>query len=73
MHLDEHDQQLEGGSSLLPLCPNETASGVLCPDLGSLVQEGRGTTGDSPREGYKGDKRTEEFLLERKAERLGAI
>ncbi|PKU41410.1 hypothetical protein llap_8275 [Limosa lapponica baueri] len=38
---------------ILPLCPGEAMSGVLCPVLGSLVQEGQGTAGEGTAEGYK--------------------
>ncbi|GAB0210205.1 hypothetical protein GRJ2_003486300 [Grus japonensis] len=35
------------------LCPGETTSGVVCPVLGSPVQDRQGMTGRSPVEGYK--------------------
>ena len=34
-------------------CPGEASSGVLCPVLGSPVQEGWRATGESPAEGYE--------------------
>ena len=33
-------QQVEGGSPSPLLCPSEAPSGVLCPVLGSSLQEG---------------------------------
>ena len=51
VHQEECGQQVEGGSPPPLLCPGEAISGVLCPVLGSPVQEGWGTTGESPAEG----------------------
>ncbi|PKU47420.1 hypothetical protein llap_2243 [Limosa lapponica baueri] len=40
---------------ILLLCPGEAPSGVLCPVLGSPVQEGQATAGEGIAEGYKDD------------------
>ena len=39
VHQEECGQQVEGGSPSPLLCPSEVPSGVLCPVLGSPVQE----------------------------------
>ncbi|PKU34373.1 rna-directed dna polymerase from mobile element jockey-like [Limosa lapponica baueri] len=49
------DKQVGGGYPPPPLCPGEAASGVVCPVLGSPVQERQGTAGEGTTEGYKDD------------------
>ena len=39
VHQEEGGQQVEGGSPSPLLCPGEAPSAVLCPVLGSPVQE----------------------------------
>ena len=55
VHLEGCGQQVEGSSPPPLLCPSEVPSGVLCPVLGSPIQERWGATGESPAEGYRDD------------------
>lgn len=56
---------------IIPLCPGETTSGVLCPFLCFSVQERWGTS--SPEEGYKDDEGPGAFPVQEKAERPGSF
>ena len=58
LHSEECCQQVKGGDRPSLLSPGETTPGVLCPVLGSPVQEGHGATGASLEEGYEVDERT---------------
>ncbi|PKU47057.1 rna-directed dna polymerase from mobile element jockey-like [Limosa lapponica baueri] len=49
---EECDQQVKRGYPPTLLCPGEAPSGVLCPVLGSPVQEGQATTEEGTAEGY---------------------
>lgn len=46
VHYKKHGQQVKRYYPT-PLCPGEATSGVLCPNMGSPVQERQKTTGDS--------------------------
>jgi len=46
---------VRGGDPLPLRCPSEDTSGILCPVLGSPVQEKQGTSGKSPVEGHRDD------------------
>ena len=73
VHQEECGQQVDGGSPPPLLCPSEAPSGVLCPVLGSPVQERWGATGESPAEGYKDGEGTGASLLRWKAEGAGFV
>jgi len=73
MHQEECGQQVKGGFPSPLHCPSEAPSGVLCPVLGSPVQERWGATGESPAEGYKDGEGTKASLLRGEAEGAGLV
>ncbi|PKU44831.1 rna-directed dna polymerase from mobile element jockey- hypothetical protein [Limosa lapponica baueri] len=73
VHQEECGQQVKGGYPPPLFCPGEAPSGVLSPVLGSPVQEGQGTAGESPTEGYKDDQGKIAPLLGGKAETPGSV
>jgi len=63
LHQEKRGQQVEGGDSAPPLCSGETSPGVLRSALEPSAQDGCGTVGAGPKEGYKNDPRAGVPLL----------
>ena len=61
------------GDSTPLLCSGETSSGVLRSALEPSAQEGHGTVGAGPKEGYKNDPRAGAPLLWGQAEKVGLV
>ena len=53
------------------LCPGEATSGALCPAICSAVQEGHGSTAESPQKGFKDYWKTATLILQGKTEKPG--
>ena len=53
--IKKSEQQVEGGDRRPLLCPGHATYGVLCPVLGSPVQERQGSPRRSPAESHKDD------------------
>ena len=60
---EKRGQQVERGDSAPLLCSGETSPGVLRSALEPSAQEGHGTVGVGPKEGYKNDQRAGAPLL----------
>ena len=66
-------KSIEGGDSPPLFCLGETASGVLCPVLGSFVQERQGTSGESSPKFHRDDEGAGVSPFWGRAERSGTI
>jgi len=73
LHQEKRGQQGERGDSAPLLCSGETSPGVLRSALEPSAQEGHGTVGAGPKEGYKNDPRAGAPLLGGQAERDGLV
>jgi len=63
LHQEKCGHQVERGDSAPLLCSGETSPGVLRSALEPSAQEGLGTVGAGPKEGYKNDPRAGAPLL----------
>ena len=63
LHQEKRGLQVKRGDSAPLLCSGETSPGVLRSALQRSAQEGHGTVGAGPKEGYKNDPRAGAPLL----------
>ena len=73
LHQEKRGQQVERGDSAPLLCSGETSPAVLRSALEPSAQEGHGTVGAGPKEGYKNDPRAGAPLLWGQAERVRLV
>jgi len=69
----ECSQQVEGGESPPLFCPGEAISGVLCPVLGSSVQERQETSRENSVKGCRNDEGPGAFPLWGNSKKLGSV
>ena len=63
LHQEKRGQQVDRGDSAPLFCSGETSPGPLRSALEPSAQEGQGTVGAGPKEGYKNDPRAGAPLL----------